>query len=275
MEYISKYLSNEIREKLKLVIAPMSPDKSFRKEIMHLCILFCQKRRKKAIKKSAQIHSYRIEHPELQVPFSVPRNSRRKFIREGVENISNSFEWGCRNFNPKKLDEEFIKELIYRINPEIYRQGRADYRKLGTHITGASVTPPDPYKVRVIEMPNFINQIKNSLDENNHNVINKIKTAVYSHLHLARIHPFEDGNGRTARIFQDIILDYYNLPLPVIESGERDTYYHLLDRAVYDWKHEKHSGELKHGATKGEHDFYTFIVGKVNVSLDHLIDCVS
>ncbi|MDZ4226584.1 MAG: hypothetical protein U1B79_00555, partial [Candidatus Pacearchaeota archaeon] len=67
------------------------------------------------------------------------------------------------------------------------------------------------------------------------------------------------------------ILDHSMIPPPVIEVGERTLYYGILDKAVYDYKHKKRSGEVTNGATEGESLFYTFMAGKINSSLDRLV----
>ena len=69
---------------------------------------------------------------------------------------------------------------------------------------------------------------------------------------------------------QDLILDSAGLPPPIIEAGERETYYQLLDKAVSDWKAEK-NWENEGLVTSGEKLFYTFMAGKVNSSLDKLV----
>jgi Fic family protein len=42
------------------------------------------------------------------------------------------------------------------------------------------------------------------------------------------IHPFYDGNGRTARILTNLILISFGFPPIYIESKEKDTYYRYL-----------------------------------------------
>lgn len=52
-----------------------------------------------------------------------------------------------------------------------------------------------------------------------------------SHWSLLRIHPFDDGNGRTARLLANYVLLRKNLPPIVIKSGERDRYISGLQNA--------------------------------------------
>ncbi len=259
MKYLSKQLSNEIRNKYNLLRNSSSLE----------LISKYQKIIRRTIKKNAQIHSYRIEHPNTKVPFSIPRNKNRKGIEKGIENIENAFSWGIRNFNSSNFDESFIREIAGRITPKLYDGKISQYREKGTSITGASVTPPYPSKLINYEIPNFISSLNKQLKCED--VVNKIETAIFAHLHLARMHPFVDGNGRTARTIQDIILSYYGIPVPLIESGERHIYYQCLDKAIYDWGTKKGLG-IKNGASEGESLFYNLLAGKINSSFDKVIE---
>jgi Fic family protein len=65
-----------------------------------------------------------------------------------------------------------------------------------------------------------------------------IAKAVYAHLYLAWIHPFGDGNGRTARLIEFTILANCGMvPMPAAHllsnhyNLTRDQYYRELDRA--------------------------------------------
>jgi len=257
MGCLPKQLTNEIRKKMELVRRPKNK---------HRYDLGCQKRKIKAIKKNAQIESYRIEHPKRPVPYNIPKNNRE--IKQGIKNIQNAFNWGERNFDPEEFNESFIRNLAFRITPELYEEKKnADYRDMSVRITGSKFTPPYPWKVKNLEIPEFIKNLKRYFESNN--LIVNLKTGFYAHFNLARIHPFEDGNGRTARALQDIILDYYGFPLPVIEAGERMTYYEFLENAVEGYKDRK-SEDIKK-LSEGEKSFYLYMAGKVNASLDKII----
>jgi hypothetical protein len=64
-----------------------------------------------------------------------------------------------------------------------------------------------------------------------------ILKAIMAHLYLAWIHPFGDGNGRTARLLEFHILLEAGVPLPVAHllsdhsNRTRAEYYRQLDRA--------------------------------------------
>jgi Fic family protein len=259
---INKNLAEEIESKIHRLNIVDETELNFR----------CKRLTQKDIERNSRVHSYRIENPKLEVPFSVTRNKHKREIKEGIRNLTRAFEWGCFNFNPDNFDEFFIRGIAGKITPELYSSSIAKYREVSARISGSSVMPPYPFKVVNYEIPAFVQSLKEQLKCPK--VVNKIETAVYSHLHLARIHPFYDGNGRTARILQDVILCSYNIPVPVIETGERMTYYDLLDKAVVDMR-DRDAVQKNGKLTDGERVFYNYIGGKINLSLDKIIKTCS
>lgn len=259
MKYLPRDLTNELKIKYE----------SLRNHFDYSSIIKCKKIAYNKMKKTVHIHSYRIEHPCFGVPFSVPRNNKKRDVKKGIKNIENAFNWGINHFNPSTFNESFIRELAGKITPELYEGEIANYREHGVTITGASITPPYPFKLINYEIPEFIDSLKKQLSCED--IINRIETSIFAHLQIARIHPFSDGNGRTARTLQDVILYHYGIPIPLIEAGERYAYYNYLDKAVYDLDVRKAEGG-KNGATEGERLFYTFIARKINTSLDKILE---
>jgi Fic family protein len=51
------------------------------------------------------------------------------------------------------------------------------------------------------------------------------------HYNLVAIHPFGDGNGRTARLFMNYHLLRHGYPHAIIDVGERDEYLTALEEA--------------------------------------------
>ncbi|MBU2459351.1 MAG: Fic family protein [Nanoarchaeota archaeon] len=259
MRHVENGLLSEIRNKLGYLDRHLSPE----------MILKERKIFQSKILKSAQYQSFKIEHPNLGTSYSIPRNDKKNSIRIGIQNIESALKWGKNYFQMNGLDENLLRGISGRILPDIYPGNTAFFRSSGTRIVGARTTPPDPYKIREVEIPLFLDSLNRKLKDPDK--IAQMMAAFYAHLHLVRIHPFVDGNGRTSRALQDIILDHNIIPLPIIDAGERYTYFDALDEAVYDWKHLRHSGEITHGSTAGEKNFYTFMAGKVNSSLDKVI----
>lgn len=55
--------------------------------------------------------------------------------------------------------------------------------------------------------------------------------AVWAHWAIARIHPFRDGNGRMARLWQDLVLFRENLTCAIIRPEDRNDYLNALGSA--------------------------------------------
>jgi prophage maintenance system killer protein len=56
-------------------------------------------------------------------------------------------------------------------------------------------------------------------------------TAALLHHQFVAIHPFDDGNGRMARIFMNLVLMQSGFPPVIIPLAERDAYYFALGKA--------------------------------------------
>jgi Fic family protein len=58
-----------------------------------------------------------------------------------------------------------------------------------------------------------------------------IKIASRAHFKLVRVHPFVDGNGRTARLLMNLILLQHGYPLAIIKKETRKSYLDALEVA--------------------------------------------
>jgi Fic family protein len=175
--------------------------------------------KKKALRKEANRHSVSLEMVGYETATSGDKKIKSKEQRRCTQNLSNAMDWGLENYDGV-LSERFVEDIGRFIEPDINEGG---YRSGRTRITGSAWSPPSPEKIER-EMRYFIFE-NESLD-------NIIEKAAHAHFHIARIHPFSDGNGRTARAIQNILLEK-NSFLPVtIKLSERLEYSHLLDAAV-------------------------------------------
>ena len=136
----------------------------------------------------------------------------------------------------KDLSEDLIKDLHQSLLENIFLGGV--YRIQNVRISGASFSPPSWMKVRE-EMDNFI-----YMYQENTKTMHPVNLAAWVHAEFVRIHPFSDGNGRTARILMNfILLKYGYLPI-VIQYKDRASYYEVLD---------------EYGKKKDPEKFFSFI----------------
>ena len=68
-------------------------------------------------------------------------------------------------------------------------------------------------------------------DEEKNNELSAIEIASLFHYRYIRIHPFEDGNGRIARLMVNFILLRHKYPMIVIHSKNKNAYLHALGSA--------------------------------------------
>ena len=195
---------------------------------------FISKRHVDSLERDAVLHSYKIEHPNNNsTRYNTHSNNRNK--KRGIRDLENAFRWASNTLvDPSRIDEGFIVELAGKIDPDFHKNKPAEYRLLGLmdvrgeiHLTGvrplgAKFTPPYPEKLPK-EMKSFEAELQSILFDKSLNSL--VEGAIYAHLQLVRIHPFEDTNGRTARTLQNLILKYSGLPPPIIYAGERFDYY--------------------------------------------------
>ena len=118
----------------------------------------------------------------------------------------------------EEFDERFIKNLNKIINKNIkYTEG---YRTVQVFIQGSEHIPPEPEKV-----PNLMMYYIYNYNHDNQDIFTKISR---NHIEFEKIHPFEDGNGRTGRLLINYELLKNNLPPVVIAKEDRVKYFEFL-----------------------------------------------
>lgn len=95
------------------------------------------------------------------------------------------------------------------------------YRADRIMIRGAKYQPPK-------EPAPLIRRVFEALAESN---VDPLILATWCHWAIARIHPFEDGNGRMSRLWQDYILLQHQFTPAIIPFSRRSEYYEALTSA--------------------------------------------
>ena len=120
--------------------------------------------------------------------------------------------------NSKELDERLIKKLNEIINRDI--KDTEGYRTVQVFIQESEHIPPEPEKI-----PNLMLYHIYNYNHDEQDIFSKI--AKY-HIEFEKIHPFEDGNGRTGRLLINYELLKNDLPPVVIAKEDRVKYFELL-----------------------------------------------
>jgi len=87
--------------------------------------------------------------------------------------------------------------------------------------------PANEVPYRIHKLLDNTNAEIDGLESPNKN-INPILIALKFHLEYVNIHPFYDGNGRTARIFTNLLLISFGFPPFIVKTNDRDRYNQLL-----------------------------------------------
>ncbi len=98
------------------------------------------------------------------------------------------------------------------------------YRTVPVRISGAAVVLPNPRKVPDL-MENFLLWLT---EKNN---LHPVAFASEAHYRLVSIHPFVDGNGRTARLLMNLLLMMSGYPPAIIRKRDRLAYIGALEKA--------------------------------------------
>lgn len=158
-------------------------------------------------------HSVEIELAGMREP------EKRKVKKSSERALINAFDYANRAFNGE-LTDDYIQEIGHRVDVISNPYG---YRRDNVRIQGGRRIPPAWEKIER-EMEGFL--FENScIDE-------PLEKAIHAHLHIARIHPFMDGNGRTARLVQNAILERSGYVPIITLVTEREKYMDLIGNAV-------------------------------------------
>jgi Fic family protein len=144
----------------------------------------------------------------------------------------------------RPLTESFIRELHTLILKEPYerpaqtadgiptvrRIAVGEYKTSPNHVltrTGEMFyfASPEETPAKMAELMAWYNENVNKEDTN------AVLFATEFHYRFIRIHPFDDGNGRLARLLMNFILMLKGYPPAIIKTEDKDAYYNALQQA--------------------------------------------
>jgi len=147
------------------------------------------------------------------------------------------------------ITEDTIRDIHRIILAGINDAWAGNYRQAQVFIRGASVEPPKASEVpiKMMKLTEWLQGIQGE---------HPVKVASDFHFRFVEIHPFMDGNGRTARLLSNLILLGHGYPMMIIKTNERKVYMDAIEK-----------GTLTHDLT----DLYAVMSQAVERSLNAFI----
>lgn len=150
------------------------------------------------------------------------------------------------------ITEQDIKAIHKIVLAGIDDEWAGKYRLSDVFIRGADIEPPPSHHIP-FKMRDLVGWLELQQEEH------PAKIAADLHFKFVAIHPFVDGNGRTARLLMNLILMQNGYPLAIIKTDQRDIYIDSINEATV-------TGNLT--------DFYKVIYGAAERSLDAYLAAV-
>lgn len=150
--------------------------------------------------------------------------------------------------SPSRLTQRDILTIHEMILNGIDTENAGRYRNVAVRISGSIVVLPNPRK-----LPVLMDAFESWLAETVEDALHPVELASEAHYKLVTIHPFTDGNGRSARLLMNLILMMHGYPPAIIRPRDRLAYLNALEK----------------GQTGGPKDEYFRLIAKaVDRSLD-------
>ena len=149
------------------------------------------------------------------------------------------------------FSEHIIKSIHQLILKNIAPDHAGSYRQEKVVIAGVQHTPPEP--ILVPEQMTRLIQWQNAFQGH------PVEKAARLHADLVKIHPFIDGNGRTARLLMNFKLLSHGFQPVIIRKEQRLAYYEALDKA-----HTKNDYQ----------DFIKLIVNETEAALQQVLQLI-
>ncbi len=147
----------------------------------------------------------------------------------GTEDVIEAFNavdaWNFAKAYKNRLDKKYACRLQYEITKSTTCRMQGEYRDCEVRIAGSRHVPPKPEDV-----PKLLQDLFKEFYAERKN-LHPVELASLLHNRFVNIHPFTDGNGRTARLLMNWILIRNNFPPVIIEVSNKERYYSAIEAA--------------------------------------------
>lgn len=212
---------------------------------------------KKNINTEALSHSYDIENQDNEYKRLGRVQNPSKVLRENFIHLNQAWEYATSSINFSNLDIGHIIDINHILEPNSF-----GIRQEPVKVSSSKLIRPTGKKL--------VDQLYETFDIAN--TLPNLDSSLFLHMRLLYLHPFQDGNGRTVRMYSNAILNSLNAPSLLIPSSERNFYFDLLENSYVGLRERQATGKSDFNLSKDEKTLYNYLASKLNYSLDLLID---
>ncbi len=151
-----------------------------------------------------------------------PEGTRADDVIEALNAVD---AWNFIKSYKNRLNKKYVCKIQYEITKNTSCKIQGNYRDSEVRISGSEHIPPKPPDVpKLLEelFAEFYSEKK---------TLHPIELAALLHNRFVGIHPFTDGNGRTARLLMNWILIRNRFPPVIIEVSNKEKYYNAIESA--------------------------------------------
>ena len=151
-----------------------------------------------------------------------PQGTRMEDVIEALNAVD---AWNLVKSYRSRLNKAFLCKIQYAITKQTSCRIQGGYRDSEVRIMGSKHIPPGPNEItKLLErlFSDFYAKKK---------ILHPIELATLLHNKFVNIHPFTDGNGRTARLLMNWVLLRNKFPPVIIEVSNKEKYYNVIEAA--------------------------------------------
>ena len=126
------------------------------------------------------------------------------------------------------INHPLAEENVLKVHEIIFSgvlENAGNYRNKQVYVEGSDFVPCPAF-----EIPDLMSKLVEWLHKNPEE-LRPIEVAAVFHYRLVAIHPFDDGNGRIARMLMNLMLIKHGYPFTIIRTYDRRRYYDTLKKA--------------------------------------------
>lgn len=123
------------------------------------------------------------------------------------------------------LTERFLQKIQYQVTKNTKCRLQGKYRDSEVRIGGSDWKPPAANEVPAL-MKRIVLEYRQSK-----RTLHPVELVTWLHNRLVQVHPFTDGNGRTARLVMNWVLLGKKFPPVIINVKNKEEYYSVIEAA--------------------------------------------